>query len=395
MAGLTAVVNPSVSTAYDSIFKSPSDHVVRARINDTSDDEILAPTATRQLTSASYSPSTGAAAGCCDNSYSYGCCDGMSGRPGLLSRLFGFGSCDGLCDQGCGHGGCGLGSMGCDGGCDGLGCDSGLLGYGIVKRSERCFDDFISPMTNPIYFEDPRTLTEVRFLFLHHRLPNALGGNSVQVYAAQFRVALSERLSFIATKDGLIYTQSPLFDSGFADVNAGFKYNFYRDPQAGRLLSGGITYEIPMGSNRSLQGLGDGEFNFFLTGGTRLMGSPRAHWLSAGGLRQPLDESAGNRMAYWSNHVNYMLNFRRPTYVFTEVNWWHYLSDGDGVPVLGGDLFNLGSPNASGSNLVSQAVGVRVKPRRNVEVGSAYEFPVSRLDGVLKDRWTMDLIIRY
>jgi hypothetical protein len=357
------------------------------------DDAVVAPTATQ---SASISHGAASSVSCCDPGY--GCCDGTGRRTGWLGNLFGCGSCDGICGNGiCGNA-CdrGCGGFGCNGfGCDGLGGGGGLLGYGIIKPSDRCFDDFISPVTNPVYFEDPRTLTEVRFLFLHHRLPNALTGRSVQLYAAQVRLALSERLSFIATKDGLLYTQSPLLDSGFADVNAGFKYNLYRDPVAGRLLSGGITYEIPMGSNRSLQGLGDGEFNFFLTGGTRILGSKRAHWLSASGLRQPLDEAAGNRMAYFSNHVNYQLNFRRPTYVFTEINWWRYLSNGEGVDVLGGDLFNFGAPNARNSDLVSQAVGMRVKPRRNIEMGTAYEFPISELNGVLKDRWTFDLIVRY
>jgi hypothetical protein len=198
---------------------------------------------------------------------------------------------------------CDSDACGCDSGCDFSSCDGGcdsacgkksLCGLGIIKPSDTCFDDFISPMSNPVFFEDPRNLTEVRFIFLNHNLPSALGGNSIQVYAAQIRVALTERLSLIATKDGFIYTQSSLpgLDSGFADVAAGLKYNLYRDPCAGRLLSAGFTYEIPMGSEKSLQGNGDGELNFFLTGGTRI--GDRSHLLSAGGLRQPLDESAEN-----------------------------------------------------------------------------------------------------
>ena len=41
-------------------------------------------------------------------------------------------------------------------GCDSLGCkDKSLLGLGFILPSEGCYDDFISPMTNPAYFEDP------------------------------------------------------------------------------------------------------------------------------------------------------------------------------------------------------------------------------------------------
>ncbi|MBX3420695.1 MAG: hypothetical protein KF752_03980 [Pirellulaceae bacterium] len=278
-----------------------------------------------------------------------------------------------------------------------MGYRPGLLGYGIIKPSERCFDDFISPVSNPVFFEDPRTLTEVRFLFLHHDVPAALTGNSVQVYAAQVRLALSQRLSFIATKDGLIYSQHPLIDSGFADIAAGFKYNLYRDPAAGRILSLGTTLEIPTGSEKSLQGNGEGEWNFFATAGTRLMGSTRAHWLSAGGLRQPNDTTEENRLMYWSNHFNYRLHTSMPLYVLTEFNWWNYLNNGTafGLPVHGGDLFNLGSVGVSGDNLVTQAVGMRYKPKRNVELGSAFEFPLTKQQGLMKNRWNFDLIVRY
>ncbi len=283
----------------------------------------------------------------------------------------------------------------CDDGCDSLAKKKSLFGFGLIKPGEKCFDDFISPMSNPVFFEDPRNLTEVRFIFLNHNLPSALGGNSIQVYAAQVRVALTERLSLIATKDGFIYTQSDLagIESGFADVAAGLKYNLYRDPSAGRLLSAGFTYEIPMGSEKSLQGNGDGELNFFLTGGTRV--GDRSHWLSAGGLRQPLDESAENAVWYWSNHYDYRIS-DRPIYAFTEINWWHWASSGDlGLPLEGGDLFNLGGTGITGNNIVSQAVGLKCKPRRNMEAGLAYEFPLTERQGVLEDRITADLIFRY
>jgi len=281
----------------------------------------------------------------------------------------------------------------CDDGCDSLGVKKSLFGYGVIKPSDHAFDDFISPMSNPVFFEDPRNLTEVRFIFINHNLPRALGGNSVQVYAAQFRVALTERLSLIATKDGLIYTQSPVLDSGFADVAAGLKYNFYRDPEAGRLLSAGITYEIPMGTERSLQGNGDGEFNFFLTGGTRF--GNRSHWLSAVGFRQPIDRGAENAVWYWSNHYDYRLR-NLPVYLFGELNWWHWASSGDmGALPEGGDLFNLGGSGLTGNNIVSRAVGIKYKPRQNVEAGFAYEFPLTRRKGLLDDRWTADLIFRF
>lgn len=307
------------------------------------------------------------------------------------------GDCLGVgCDAGeCQASGCE--GFSCDAGCDGGvgGYDNGLLGYGLIKHSDRCFNDFISPMTNPVFFEDPRTLTEARFIFLNHNLPAGLGGNSVQVFAMQVRAALTERLSIIATKDGLIYTQSPVLDSGYADIAAGLKYNLYRDPRCGRLLSTGFTFEAPTGSNKSLQGNGNGEFNFFTTGGTRILNG-RGHFLSATGLRAPADDNLENRLWYWSNHLDMQLG-SRPIYAFTEVNWYNYLSSASAfaLPVEGGDIFNLGSPGITGNDLVTQAVGLKAKPKSNIETGIAYEFPLTEREGLMADRLTLDFIVRY
>ena len=88
------------------------------------------------------------------------------------------------------------------------GCGGDGDGYKLFGISDTCFSDFISPMTNPLFFEDPRTLSEVRFIFVQHKLSTALGSGEVQYVAAQVRAALTDRLSFIAVKDGFILEQS-------------------------------------------------------------------------------------------------------------------------------------------------------------------------------------------
>ena len=161
-----------------------------------------------------------------------------------------------------------LADPGCDGaGCDGVGCDGagcgtrascfgGRLGNGpvfgnIIKPSAPCFSDFISPMTNLIYFEDPRALTEARFIYLNHRVPDGAGGGKVQLYALQLRARLARNISLIATKDGYITSTNPLIDDGWADLSAGVKVNLMRNYQRGRLLSAGVMYELANGSTRS------------------------------------------------------------------------------------------------------------------------------------------------
>lgn len=297
--------------------------------------------------------------------------------------------------------------FGCDG--NGQGCGGGCQGFfrnGLsIRPSDPCFDDFISPMINFVYFEDPRNLTELRPIFVNHWVPPTVGNGisadgSVQLYAAQFRIALSERLSLIAVKDGFIVDETQgalggLLSDGWADVTAGLKYNLVRDAQRGRLLSVGGTYEIPVGSTRALQAIGDGEFHFFVTGGQRL-GCGNAHFLTSLGYRTAVDDTLQGSAIHWSNHFDIRVTDR--LYLFTELAWWHWTDDASGGAALGiggQDLFNLSANDIVGNDLVTQNVGVKLKQNRNRELGVAYEFPLTANNDIIDGRLQVDLIFRY
>ena len=86
-------------------------------------------------------------------------------------------------------------------------------------------DDMISPLANPINFEDPRPNTEARAEFLHHQISDdfiTTGGN-VRIYALQLRYAVNDDLAIIATKDGYVdfNPDAVLSDeSGFGNIAA-------------------------------------------------------------------------------------------------------------------------------------------------------------------------------
>ena len=67
----------------------------------------------------------------------------------------------------------------------------------------------------------------------------------------QVRIALTERLGFLATTDGYAFTE---FDSvlpseeGFADLAVGLKYAIHYDPAEGEILTLGARYTIPTGN---------------------------------------------------------------------------------------------------------------------------------------------------
>lgn len=270
----------------------------------------------------------------------------------------------------------------------------GLLGEGLIKPTNPCFNDFISPMTNPVFFEDPRNLTEARLIFLNHSVPNGLGGGDVQLYALQLRAALTDNLSLIATKDGFVVSDNPLVDDGWADVALGLKYNLIQDPYSQMLLSAGAVYELPIGSTRTLQGNGDGEFNIFASAGVEVIDN--VHYVTSSGFRLPVDTNAESQLWYWSNHLDYQIG-NTGLYLLGETNWYHWMQSGSAfpVPVEGVDLFNLGSVGVAGNDIVTGALGFKYKPADNMEIGFAWEIPLTDRKDILQDRLTVDWIIRY
>ncbi|MDX1963011.1 MAG: hypothetical protein SFX18_07650 [Pirellulales bacterium] len=266
----------------------------------------------------------------------------------------------------------------------------------LIQPSDVCYQDFISPMTNPVFFEDPRMLTEARLIYIHHTLPELLGGGDVDLIALQLRAKLTERLSLIANKDGFIFYGDDVgfADDGWADVGLGLKYLIYGDPTTQTIVSGGVSLELPVGSTRALQGNGDGEYNLFLTAGQEFWGN--WHYLTATGLRLPGDRQSENQVFYWSHHIDYQ--FAPTWYAFGELNWYHYMSDtaAGGVPGINGlDLYNLGSANVAGLDIVTMAFGLKKRFGSYNELGVAYELPVTDEEDLLHNRFTFDLILRY
>lgn len=276
----------------------------------------------------------------------------------------------------------------CGGGCTVPGA---LLG--CFCPTPCCFDDWISPMTNPAFFEDPRTLTELRGIFLQHKVPQPVGGGDIQVYALQIRAALNDRLSIVAAKDGYLVSSNPVIGDGWADVEIGLKYNLIRDCYTETLLSTGFAYEMPVGTPRAFQGRGDGEFHLYLTGGTELCCD--WHYLSAFGFRLPVNDNESETSLYYSHHVDYY--WGSGIYSLVEFNWFHWTKSGaNGIPgVSGGDLFNFGSTGIAGNDIVTGAFGLKYKPNRRTEIGVAWENPLTERRDVLENRLTVDLIMRY
>ncbi|MBL4884453.1 MAG: hypothetical protein JKY95_07950 [Planctomycetaceae bacterium] len=267
--------------------------------------------------------------------------------------------------------------------------------FGFIRPTSAEFSDFISPMSNPVYFEDPRNLSEIHFFYLNQQIPGGAFGGTLNVLAAQIRVSLTENLSLVASKDGFITSSNPLINDGWADVQAGLKYNIIQDADTGNLLSAGFAYMMPVGSNQSLQGSnGDGEFHLYVSGGKRI--GDNGHYLTSTGFRLPANAALGSKMWYWSQHVDYKVT--KKFYLLTELNWFSWFQGGNNgaLPTIeGGDLINLGSNDVAGNNIFTAAFGGKMRVSGLSEVGIAYEIPLSSRNDLLENRLTVDYNLRF
>lgn len=261
--------------------------------------------------------------------------------------------------------------------------------------SDHCFDDFVSPLSNPFYFEDPRSLTEVRGIFIENSLPSDVQGGDFQLYAAQLRGRVTDRWSIIAPRLGVFNVNQSGGDTpnGFLAAPVGFKYNFLRDPQRQLIASCGLTYFIK-GSGDAFANFGDGDYHLFLSGGAQIF--ERSHWVSGTGFRLPGDRNWGTQLWYWSNQWDYEI--RDGLYLLSGVNWFHWMSNSglnSGSSVTGLDILNIPVQGVAGDNVVTGVAGVKLKPSRHLEIGTGFEFPLSNRTDILRNRLYVDFIFRY
>jgi hypothetical protein len=221
------------------------------------------------------------------------------------------------------------------------------------------------------------------------------------VLAMPIRVALNDRLSLIVPKNGYIMAESDagLIRDGWVDTSIGLKYNVMRDPCSRQLLTTVVTYELPSGDTEALQGNGDGVFNLSASYGAAL--GACCHWISGSGFVLPTNTTDESQIWWWSNHFDRRIyeNGCLSIYALGEVNWYHWMNDGEDGPlpgIEGNDIINLGSPGVAGNDIVTGAFGTKVKPYGNaMEIGVAWETHMTQRRDLLEDRLSIDWILRF
>ena len=313
-----------------------------------------------------------------------------------------------------------------------------LMGSGL-GRAEECtglFPDFgcdrearpeghVAPMSMPYLFEDPYITTGLNLVGIYHNFPSdsVFEGGEAGVLALQARLAITDRLAFIATKDGLTVLDpdnSLLKDpTGFMDVTVGFKYAAIADREAGLIVTPSLRYEIPVGTDNLLQGRGKGVVIPAVSVG---WGPGNVHVIASLGSQIAVDGDKDSSSLFYNIHLNQAFesdwipgaDFIVP---FIELSGTTWVDSGDGsstidldgggrVPLRaaqdllygngvtadrrfeGADVANLGSSGMAGEDLITMAWGIRVPFRNGISTGFAYERALSQRKDIFEQRAT-------
>jgi len=271
----------------------------------------------------------------------------------------------------------------------------GSLGEGKHKH-------YVPPVSNPVLNETPFITTEVRPIYLYNDLPDnvplsGVQGGNINMWAVQLRVALTDRLGFIANKDGYadVNLNVPgLDDDGFANLGFGFKYALISDPKQETIVTAGLTYEAPTGRLKAgpfwWQGNGDGFLIPFVTAAKSFN---KVGLQAMVGGKFALD---GDTNASWFNYALHMDYEILPNFFpLVEFNGFVPIDEANLTPFAfeGLDLVSIGGSNVS--SVVSFAVGSRFKIMDHLMVGIAYEIPLTDDEDILDWRLTTDLVIYY
>ena len=268
----------------------------------------------------------------------------------------------------------------------------------IGEEDEGKFETYVPPVSSPIMNESPQITSELRPIFWFHKLPkDSIAGNGeVYLLALQARLALTERLAVIATKDGYAWldmNRTLEDEDGFANIALGLKYALLYRPEDKFIFTVGTKYEIPSGhielNDIEFQGSGKGLLDLFFSTEKRY---DRLGLEGSFGWTIPFDTVRQSGLVHYHAHIDYEVfkNF----FPMLEYNGYTVANKGRkrSLDFEGVDVFNLG--NNGGGTVNTFAAGFRYRFTKNVQLGAAYEWSVGRQD-LIDYRVQTDLVVSF
>ncbi len=280
-------------------------------------------------------------------------------------------------------------------------------GRNPFQSDVKCFH-FISPVSNPFYFEDPRALTELRPVFIWQATPDSntvfAAGNNY-LFHLQGRLAVTDWMTIVIHKLGFTNMGAKGTDptiqsaSGFSDFHFGPKFTFYKSEATGTVMAAGGIFELPVGSGNALQGTGNLSITPYFSIAQSFWRSEYGtfNFLNTTGYEFSID-SARTDAFFSSFHFDYDIANAHVFYPLIELNWWHYTMNGSArnLDFDGSNLFNMGSNGPAGLDELTIALGGRYKMSEAIQFGVTAETALLRGSRHLDNfRLTLDMIFRY
>lgn len=239
------------------------------------------------------------------------------------------------------------------------------------------FARYVPPVTHPTLNETPFITTEAKPIYIYHDIPDGFAGSdggTVNVVALQARLAITDRLGFIATTDGytwIDFDDGPSED-GFNDIAAGLKYAVVSDPAAGTIFSVGARYTAPLGNldvlGLDLNGTGAGYIDVFASG-AQLMDKMQIQ--GSVGAQVAL---SGDNWSYIHASLHGDYEVAPGFYPLIEANLIVPIDGGNqlnGVNLTGVEIADLGASDPEATLTI--AAGMRLRLSDNVILGAAFE----------------------
>jgi hypothetical protein len=276
----------------------------------------------------------------------------------------------------------------------------GLTGKGGGHKwfaQEREFDCFISPLSNPFLFEDPRSLTEVRGMMLFQSIPSGNGrfSGNANYYGLQGRLAITERWSVTLNKLGL---QTLDGSTGLSEIWLGPKFELIRQPDSQTLVSVGGIFQIPTGAGSVYQNTGSLSIAPYISGAQKIFEGDwgRVNGMATAGYSISTNSNRSDYF-YLSGHLDYDVMNLHKFYPLIEMNWFSVTTNGSANPNFnfeGRDMVNFGA-NAKGNNLLTMALGGRWRFNERWNAGMAFEFGIAGRRDIFQNRFSIDIGWRY
>jgi hypothetical protein len=278
----------------------------------------------------------------------------------------------------------------------------------------QAFDHFIGFISNPTYNIDPRALSELYPVFASGwasgngpLLPNA----NAQIYGAGLTVALSDRLAIGLNQGGygVININSNLASAlaarglpvpnrdlagqreGWLNLGGFVQYTFIADAEQKFLLSGGLRWEAPSGTEQLFQGGANPAYlaPYFSAG--KEFGC--WHVLAVGGFEFPTGEGTATADTwYLSLHIDRQIGWFYPLVEFN--GEYHNKTVNPDLPIFH-NVLNLGGFDSSG-NILTVSVGANavIVPSR-LEFGAVYTRPITAQEHFDFNGMLAKMVIRF